>query len=578
MYLKILCKKYKGFYKKMSEKMSEKISKKSKKLEKKELELSDNILKEIKLNDSILGENKELFEKPVSKKGRKKKIILDEENNKIIKQTKKEKNLDISNSTLEKDENQNEEIEQISLTKDEKDEVFPELKSGKWKYRPRKLRDKNPAIVIKSTPIQYNFNNDNDELDNIILHLNITKKDIEESKNLIGNQFNFVYTPFVQDPIPAEPDTLTTHIGMVGNNSGTSLLSSSIYSENMGTNFSDLDKISLEDIEKRRNDELLDFKHKSYQESSQIHYIQYQHSDNKNPSILNHFNGKIIENATPNLQKQTNFEQIGKDKINENSLEIEDKMVKQNEEDNEEIFAHEKFENNDKNIPSYIQTIHKRIVKKQFIPILYEFVDTIQKTNSIHSISPKKEYPLSTKVACWWCCHSFKEIPCFIPSKFESGIFYLYGNFCTFNCCASYIFSRNREDQWEQYSLLNLLYKTLFKKYDVKIQLAPPKECLKMFGGFMDIDEYRKASLSLDKDYNILYPNFVMLIPRIEEIQYELTDTKIDKKFIPMNDKLLHQIERDFKLKREIPIVDKNKTLLNFLQNNELSKVNFLSI
>jgi hypothetical protein len=410
--------------------------------------------------------------------------------------------------------------------------ITEEMKSGKWKYRPRKLRDKNVPIVIKPTLTQYTFYNEEDELDNVILHLKITKKDIEESMHLTGNQYSsFVYTPYISDPIPAEPNILGMH----------TISSSQFEDKAQYEHQGETPLESLDEIEKRRNNDLSMFKISSSVEDEPVKTtIEEVHDREETVNVI--------------LQKE-----------------------KESVDGGECVFVHDMYEKQDKNTTQYMESVQRRISKKRFIPVLYEYVDNIHssanKHHSIHCISSKREYPMSTNVACWWCCLPFKEIPCFIPCKYEKekDLFYLYGNFCSFNCAASYVFSKNREDQWEQYSLLNLLYKKIFKKTNVKIQLAPPKECLTYFGGCMTIEEYRNASLRLDRDYTILYPNLIMLIPRIEEIQYDVLDAKADKKFIPMNDKLIHQIEKDFKLKREIPIVDKNKTLLNFLQNTEHS-------
>ena len=395
----------------------------------------------------------------------------------------------------------------------EEESLTTEKQSGKWKYRSKKLKEKANPTIIKQSILNQPYEPPEEELENSILHLKISIKDIMEQNDLTGgNHYPFVYSPNVHEPLPM-------------NLSGGQLCMEPLDSNPiLIEKKEDLHQYSLEDIQKKREDELKCF-----------------HTEN------------ILDSNYSNLEK-------------------EEIPVIEEDPNAEPIFIHEKLEKDDKNVSTTMETIQRKIQKRNFIPVLYEYMDTNSMNGMISSVSVKKEWPKTTQYACWWCCHTFKEIPCFIPCKYEKQIFYLYGNFCSFNCAASYIFSKNKEDQWEQFSLLNLLYKKIFQKKDVKIQMAPPKECLKLFGGFMNIDEYRKQSLHMDRDYQIHYPNLIMLIPRIEEIQYELTDTSMQKKFIPMNDKLIHQIEKDLKLKRDMPIVDKNKTLLNFLQNKEPSR------
>ena len=45
------------------------------------------------------------------------------------------------------------------------------------------------------------------------------------------------------------------------------------------------------------------------------------------------------------------------------------------------------------------------------------------------------------------------------------------------------------------------MYKKLFNTTFVKIEMAPPKEVLKMFGGYMEIDEFRAHCLKQEKSF-----------------------------------------------------------------------------
>ena len=52
---------------------------------------------------------------------------------------------------------------------------------------------------------------------------------------------------------------------------------------------------------------------------------------------------------------------------------------------------------------------------------------------------------------------------------------------------------------------------------DLKIKLAPPRETLKMFGGFYNIDDFRQSTEVEGKTYNIIKPPMISIIPCIEE-------------------------------------------------------------
>ena len=49
-----------------------------------------------------------------------------------------------------------------------------------------------------------------------------------------------------------------------------------------------------------------------------------------------------------------------------------------------------------------------------------------------------------------------------------------------------------------------------------KISLAPPRECLKMFGGFLSIDEFRYESKSRLSTYKMMMPPMIPIVATIE--------------------------------------------------------------
>ena len=196
---------------------------------------------------------------------------------------------------------------------------------------------------------------------------------------------------------------------------------------------------------------------------------------------------------------------------------------------------------------------NNRIIKKNLKNIMYEFINA----------NNEKKWPESTNIHCWWCCNSFNDIPCALPEYYKKEKFYVNGCFCSFNCCASYNFSRNDDAMWERYSLLNLMYKKLYNKNFVKINLAPPRETLKMFGGFLSIEEFREYSVRNDKSFNIIKPPLISIIPKIEENIYINKTTKTINQ--STNESILNKTQNTLKLKRNKPITNPNSTLQSFM-------------
>ena len=198
-------------------------------------------------------------------------------------------------------------------------------------------------------------------------------------------------------------------------------------------------------------------------------------------------------------------------------------------------------DSNEKNIgPDTEVKENNKYIKKKLKTIMYEFLDS----------NSRKSWPIKVNVRCMWCCHEFNNIPLAIPERYINEKFFVSGNFCSINCAAAHIFNSNDVpgDKWERYSLLNLLSKKLGLE-DGKIELAPPRETLKIFGGFYDIDEFRCASTSCRKTYNIINPPMISIVPKIEEniINYKLRDTD---SFIPLNKELVRKAGDSLKIKR----------------------------
>jgi hypothetical protein len=153
------------------------------------------------------------------------------------------------------------------------------------------------------------------------------------------------------------------------------------------------------------------------------------------------------------------------------------------------------------------------IINKNNQDILKDNINKIK-----YAFDNNRKWLSKTDIHCLWCCHKFESVPIAIPKKIIDDTFHLFGYFCSFNCAASYIFGTNilASNKWEYYSLLCLLQKKITgsDKYE-KIKLAPPKECLKIFGGFLSIEEFREQFHHID-EYTLRMPPMVPIESTIE--------------------------------------------------------------
>jgi hypothetical protein len=165
------------------------------------------------------------------------------------------------------------------------------------------------------------------------------------------------------------------------------------------------------------------------------------------------------------------------------------------------------------------------------------------------------EWPSNTSICCYWCCHRFENAPFGIPVNFTNNNFDVFGCFCSLECASSYNFKMhdNIDEMWERYNLINLLYRRLNLGKIVKP--APDRLSLKMFGGYLDISDFRNYFKS-NKLVNVNFPPMSSLTQQIEEINdYELNN---DYKYIPLDQDRIDKYKAKIMFKRNKPLINKN--------------------
>ena len=179
--------------------------------------------------------------------------------------------------------------------------------------------------------------------------------------------------------------------------------------------------------------------------------------------------------------------------------------------------------------------------------------------NEFRTANKTNEWVDATNIRCWWCCYEFDNKPISIPISFKKNVFNVYGCFCNFKCALAYNFNTDGNRKWERISLIHLLYKKMYNKKEVELEYAPPREFLKIFGGHMDIDEFRNLD-NKRKKYEVVYPPMLSIIPQLEETEIFAESNKIrkSKKEIPVDDDRIQRAREKLKLKRLKPLRERN--------------------
>lgn len=121
----------------------------------------------------------------------------------------------------------------------------------------------------------------------------------------------------------------------------------------------------------------------------------------------------------------------------------------------------------------------------------------------------KDEWPESTNVCCWNCTEPFDGIPLAVPGGLEkhtSRFKDCTGVFCSFNCMRRHVLNSNKHTSWTQLELITFMHKKVMG-FTTSIPPAASNHVLKKFGGYMNIDEYRKDFITLPPKNEMYDPN-----------------------------------------------------------------------
>jgi hypothetical protein len=166
----------------------------------------------------------------------------------------------------------------------------------------------------------------------------------------------------------------------------------------------------------------------------------------------------------------------------------------------------------------------------------------------------QREQSYSEQVHCFWCCHQFNCRSFVLPISYDSykNIYNCEGNFCSPECALAYNYSDNQISdgtRWNRHAMLYHLYSTLYTE-DRPLSPAPPRDILRIFGGPLDIEQYR----SYIEDENDLIvselPPIRVLFPSMN-VQGPLRDVK---KYVSLSRDTVEKASEQLRLKRLKPM------------------------
>lgn len=183
-------------------------------------------------------------------------------------------------------------------------------------------------------------------------------------------------------------------------------------------------------------------------------------------------------------------------------------------------------------------------------PLLVQFKDS----------SEVKSIPLSTDVACFWCCHSFTNRPVILPMRDTGEHLEVTGNFCSPECACAYLFDMRQDShtRWEQ---LALLYRVYGEACQGKIHPSPSRSVLKLFGGNLSIQEYRSLIQSHKIRVDIHLPPMVSILATMDTKPIDFYDASLTKGATETITERLQKAEEVLRLRRTKPLKAWESTL-----------------
>jgi hypothetical protein len=117
-----------------------------------------------------------------------------------------------------------------------------------------------------------------------------------------------------------------------------------------------------------------------------------------------------------------------------------------------------------------------------------------------------------TDLHCWWCVHPFDNPPFGLPTKYLNNQYEVQGCFCSLNCAKAYNLKENNYRTSEVNSLIEDFRRELFGVDSIPVLIAPPRQTLSIFGGYLSIEDFRK-------EFYIMNKNIIHLSPTVAPVR-----------------------------------------------------------
>jgi hypothetical protein len=165
----------------------------------------------------------------------------------------------------------------------------------------------------------------------------------------------------------------------------------------------------------------------------------------------------------------------------------------------------------------------------------------------VSRIHQQTEY--STGTACFWCCHAFAWKSVVVPTHYDvyTNQYSAEGHFCSPECALSSVYAdatTTDSQKWLRHSLLRSLYKL------ETLNRAPDKRVLRMFGGTLSIDQYRRYVREGGAPLQLAMPPVRLYMPSINT----QASVREIKSYVTLSNDTVNKASQQLRLKRSKPV------------------------
>ena len=162
--------------------------------------------------------------------------------------------------------------------------------------------------------------------------------------------------------------------------------------------------------------------------------------------------------------------------------------------------------------------------------------------------------------ACLWCCHPFPWKASVLPVSYDAydNMYACEGHYCSPECAMAYLYADpNLSDvaRWTRHALLTDVYRKLYTKRE--LTQAPPRQTLRMFGGPLDIEQFREYIATAEDMVSVQLPPLRLHMPTMN-VQGPVRDVK---KFVALSQETVDKANKELRLKRSKPVHNNAPTL-----------------